>query len=95
MLLFYIFFYAFNNFSTLHLFILLHLYDTGMWWPQTSGELDRALEEHPPSSRTGICFIVRGGRGGRGGAAGALQNELQQATGVHVSDQTVTPWGGA
>ena len=48
----------------------------------TYGELDRSIEGHQPSSRTGICSFVRGGTAG-------AQNDLQQATGVYVSDQTV------
>ena len=30
----------------------------------TQGELDRAVEEHQPSSRTVICSLERGGTGG-------------------------------
>jgi len=42
------------------------------------GELDRAVE--------GMDQYLRGGKGG---ALLAPENYLQQATGVHISDQTV------
>ena len=56
-------------------------------------ELDMAVERHLPICRIGLCSFVRGGTWGA--LPEHLQNDLQQATGVHVSDQTVrnSPWG--
>ncbi|KAI4883430.1 hypothetical protein NFI96_029838, partial [Prochilodus magdalenae] len=49
----------------------------------TPGDVEEAVGGHQPSSRTTTSAFVQGGTGG------ALQNDLQQATTVHVSAQTV------
>ena len=46
-----------------------------------------AVKRHQPTSRIGICSFVWGGTWGA--LPEHLQNDLQQATGGHVSDQTV------
>ncbi|MCJ8737365.1 hypothetical protein PDJAM_G00023040 [Pangasius djambal] len=56
-------------------------------WAVTRGEMDRAVEGQKPSSRT--WYLLLFARRNRGSTARALQNDLQQATGVNVSDQTV------
>lgn len=43
-----------------------------------------AVEEHQPSNRNDIPFVWEG-------TQRALENDLQQDTGVHVSDQTAKP----
>ena len=45
--------------------------------------MEEAVGGQQPSSRTATSTFVQGGAGG------ALQNDLQQATNVHVSAQTV------
>ena len=52
---------------------------TGITW----GELERAKEGQQHNSRTSICYW------NRRSPSRALQNDFQQATGMHVSDQTV------
>ncbi|KAI4873516.1 hypothetical protein NFI96_032599, partial [Prochilodus magdalenae] len=50
----------------------------------TPGDVEEAVGGQQPSSRTATSAFVQGGKG-----ASALQNDLQQATNVHVSAQTV------
>ncbi|KAI3361578.1 hypothetical protein L3Q82_013721, partial [Scortum barcoo] len=53
----------------------------------TSGDVEEAVGGQQPSSRTATSAFVQGGTGGA--LPESLQNDLQQATNVHVSAQTV------
>ncbi|KAI3366818.1 hypothetical protein L3Q82_009231 [Scortum barcoo] len=51
------------------------------------GDVEEAVGGQQPSSRTATSAFVQGGTGGA--LPESLQNDLQQATNVHVSAQTV------